>query len=130
VISREDAGRIRWLEAFGGLTANTDRHDGNLSFLRDARGKLTLAPVYDPAPMGLAPVAAGVLDHAWQPEAPLPTAITEWRADVCAARPRSSARRALARGGSMTHHNSLQRECSRAGRSSASRARAPARRLG
>lgn len=84
-VSREDASRVRWLEAFGGLTGNTDRHDGNLSFLRDGRGNLSLAPVYDPAPMGLAPVAPGVVENAWRPEPPLPTALAEWRAAVPAA---------------------------------------------
>jgi hypothetical protein len=78
-ISELDASRVRWLEAFGGLTANTDRHDGNLSFLRDKEGRLSLAPAYDVAPMSLAPVSAGVVDSAWVPERPLPSAMTEWQ---------------------------------------------------
>lgn len=81
-VSQQDASRVRWLEAFGGLTANTDRHDGNLSFLRDPKGVLSLAPAYDPAPMALAPVAAGVLENAWVPEPPLPTALEEWQRAV------------------------------------------------
>lgn len=84
-ISREDASRVRWLEAFGGLTGNSDRHDGNLSFLRDSAGALSLAPAYDTAPMALAPVAPGVLDNAWVPEPPLPTSLVEWQRAVPAA---------------------------------------------
>jgi hypothetical protein len=79
LIRSEDASNIRWLEAFGGLTANTDRHDGNLSFLRVKQGKLTLAPAYDMAPMSLAPVGPGIVDSAWSPERPLPSAMAEWQ---------------------------------------------------
>jgi serine/threonine protein kinase HipA of HipAB toxin-antitoxin module len=84
-IGHEDASRVRWLEAFGSLTGNGDRHDGNLSFLRDASGALSLAPAYDTAPMALAPVATGVLDDSWVPEPPLPTALAEWQRAVPAA---------------------------------------------
>jgi hypothetical protein len=79
LVRTEDASRIRWLEAFGGVTGNTDRHDGNLSFLRDKAGKLSLAPAYDMAPMSLAPVARGVVDSAWTPERPAPSAMAEWQ---------------------------------------------------
>jgi hypothetical protein len=84
-IRPEDARRVRWLDAFGSLSGNSDRHDGNLSFLRDASGALSLAPAYDTAPMALAPVAAGVLDDSWVPEPPLPTALAEWQLAVPAA---------------------------------------------
>jgi hypothetical protein len=79
LIGSADVSRIRWLEAFGGLTANTDRHDGNLSFLRDRKGQLTLAPAYDVAPMSLAPVGPGIVDRAWTPERPAPSAMAEWQ---------------------------------------------------
>jgi hypothetical protein len=85
LLSGQDASRVRWLEAFGGLTANSDRHDGNLSFLRDGRGRLSLAPAYDMAPMALAPVAAGVVESAWEPERPVPSALAEWRRALPAA---------------------------------------------
>jgi hypothetical protein len=79
LIRPEDASSIRWLEAFGGLTANSDRHDGNLSFLRDRKGRLSLAPAYDMAPMSLAPVGPGIIDSAWTPERPAPSAMAEWQ---------------------------------------------------
>jgi hypothetical protein len=79
LIGPQDASRVRWLEAFGGLTANTDRHDGNLSFLRSREGKLSLAPAYDMAPMSLAPVSTGVVDGSWNPERPSPSAMSEWQ---------------------------------------------------
>lgn len=85
LLGGQDASRVRWLEAFGGLTANTDRHDGNLSFLRDRQGRLSLAPAYDLAPMALAPVAAGVIEGAWEPERPRPSAMAEWQRALPAA---------------------------------------------
>jgi hypothetical protein len=84
-VSESDAAAVRWLDAFGGLTANNDRHDSNVSFFRDAKGALSLAPAYDTAPMALAPVATGVLEDAWQPELPAPSALEEWKAAVAAA---------------------------------------------
>jgi hypothetical protein len=81
-VSAADAVAVRWLDAFGGLTANNDRHDGNVSFFCDAKGTLSLAPAYDTAPMALAPVATGVLQDAWQPALPEPSAVEEWKAAV------------------------------------------------
>jgi hypothetical protein len=81
-VSETDAAAVRWLDAFGGLTANNDRHDGNVSFFRDARGALSLAPAYDTAPMALAPIAAGVLESAWEPELPEPSAVEQWKAAI------------------------------------------------
>jgi hypothetical protein len=81
-VTEADAAAVRWLDAFGGLTANNDRHDGNVSFFRDAKGALSLAPAYDTAPMALAPVATGVLENTWQPELPEPSAMEEWKAAV------------------------------------------------
>lgn len=81
-VGKEDASRVRWLEAFGGLTGNDDRHDGNLSFMVDARGALSLAPAYDTAPMALAPLAPGVLEGTWSPEPPLPSGLAEWQRAV------------------------------------------------
>jgi hypothetical protein len=81
LVSKEDASRVRWLEAFGGLTGNDDRHDGNVSFLRDEKGALSLAPAYDTAPMALAPVAPGVLENSWSPET-LVAGQAEWKRAV------------------------------------------------
>lgn len=60
LLGANDARRIRLLEAFGILTANGDRHFGNISFFADGlnlRPKLILAPVYDMLPMDAAPHA-------------------------------------------------------------------------
>jgi hypothetical protein len=54
-LSSEDARRLRWLDAFGALIANTDRHFGNLACFDRYDGRFTLAPVYDMLPMLYAP---------------------------------------------------------------------------
>jgi len=62
-LSVEDARRIRFLEAFGILIFNGDRHFGNISFFADGlqqRPGLVLAPAYDMLPMDAAP-RAGVV---------------------------------------------------------------------
>lgn len=50
--------RIQWLDVFGQLIANTDRHLGNLSFFQedpiDPHSLRGLTPVYDMLPMALA----------------------------------------------------------------------------
>ncbi len=54
-IGAEDARKIRWLDTFGQLIGNTDRHFGNLSFFVGEDGTMRLAPVYDMQPMIFAP---------------------------------------------------------------------------
>ena len=58
-LPEEDARRLRWLDVFGQLIANTDRHFGNVSFLVQADSTLRLAPAYDMLPMALAPTLLG-----------------------------------------------------------------------
>ena len=61
---------------FGRLIANTDMHEGNLSF----HPGLTLAPVYDMLPMRYAPQRGGeVPPQTFHPALPLPTESFEWR---------------------------------------------------
>ena len=58
LIVASDHRRIRLLDCFGALIANTDRHFGNLSFFVDQLSpepSLTLTPVYDMLPMALMP---------------------------------------------------------------------------
>jgi hypothetical protein len=55
LLSPKDAERIRFLDAFGALIANTDRHFGNVTLFDDYQGKFELAPVYDMLPMLFAP---------------------------------------------------------------------------
>lgn len=73
-ISVDDARRLRWLDAFGALIANTDRHQFNVVLFSDAAG-LRLAPAFDPVSMFHAPTADGqVRDR----EYPAPVALAEW----------------------------------------------------
>ena len=57
-LSREDARRLQWLDAFGALIANTDRHPYNVIFFNDG-ARLRLAPAFDQIPMLYAPTADG-----------------------------------------------------------------------
>ena len=58
-IGHEDARRLQWLDAFGALIANTDRHQYNINFFAD--GSLRLAPAFDQVSMLYAPGADGQL---------------------------------------------------------------------
>lgn len=51
VIGDDDARRARWLDRFGALIGNTDRHPWNLSFYAEAGRVSGLAPAYDMLPM-------------------------------------------------------------------------------
>ncbi len=55
LLPEADARHLRWLDVFGHLIGNTDRHFGNVAFLVDEAGALRLAPAYDTLPMILAP---------------------------------------------------------------------------
>ena len=68
---------------FGRLIANTDMHDGNLSF----QPGLALAPVYDMLPMRYAPLRGGeVPPQAYEPSLPLPAEALAWNKAARAAR--------------------------------------------
>lgn len=53
-----DGRRLRWLDAFGALIGNTDRHQHNVAFFI-GHGRPRLAPVFDQLPMLYAPSADG-----------------------------------------------------------------------
>lgn len=73
-ISNSDARRMRWLDAFGALIANTDRHQFNVVFFAGPEG-LRLAPAFDQASMFYAPGTDGqVRDRDWS----LPVVAAEW----------------------------------------------------
>lgn len=73
---------VQQLWLFGQLIANTDMHDGNLSF----RPGLELAPVYDMLPMAYAPVRGLELPTKdFVPALPLPTERDAWLAAAHAA---------------------------------------------
>lgn len=84
-IDAEDARRMRWLDTFGQLIGNTDRHFGNLSFFVDApdffvkdTGQLRLAPIYDMLPMVFAPDGASVVERPFVPRPPTADNLDVW----------------------------------------------------
>jgi hypothetical protein len=100
LLSAEDAERIRFLDAFGTLIANTDRHFGNLTLFDQYEGRFELAPVYDMLPMLFAPqdgqvparqFAAVPATAAWLSVWPRALALAEAYWDRIAQDPRVSA---------------------------------------
>jgi hypothetical protein len=84
-IDAEDAGRMRWLDTFGQLIGNTDRHFGNLSFFVEDTGsfvqdlvKLRLAPLYDMLPMVFAPKGTTVVESRFEPRPPTANNLDVW----------------------------------------------------
>jgi hypothetical protein len=67
-----DLERMIWLDTFGQLIGNTDRHFGNLSFFTDSSPSLglRLAPVYDMLPMLFAPTNSTIIDRTFAPQPP------------------------------------------------------------
>lgn len=59
-LSEEDARRLQWLDAYGALIANTDRHPYNIVFFPDGEW-LRLAPAFDQVSMLYAPTPEGQL---------------------------------------------------------------------
>lgn len=57
-LSDEDARQLRWLDAFGALIGNTDRHQYNILFFTE-EATLRLAPAFDQVSMLYAPTADG-----------------------------------------------------------------------
>ncbi len=85
-LSAEDAQRVRWLDVFGGLIGNSDRHGGNLSFFTAHDGRLALAPVYDMLPMLFAPHQTEVVERPFTPRPPTADSLDVWRSAADAAR--------------------------------------------
>ncbi len=61
-LSAEDARRLQWLDAFGALVGNADRHQYNVAFFPDGP-MVRLAPAYDHASMAYAPSADGQVSY-------------------------------------------------------------------
>jgi hypothetical protein len=57
-LTEEDARRLRWLDAFGALIGNTDRHQHNILFFTEG-STLQLAPAFDQVPTLYSPTADG-----------------------------------------------------------------------
>jgi hypothetical protein len=88
LLTAQDARNLCFLEAFGQLIANTDRHYGNISLLLEGSqngGDWTLSPTYDMLPMLYAPVGGELVQRDFAVKngviaKPQPTAATliEW----------------------------------------------------
>jgi hypothetical protein len=75
----EDARRIRWLDVFGNLIGNTDRHPGNLSVFFELDGDVPrLAPVYDMLPMVFAPSETTLVERPFTPMPPTADTLDVW----------------------------------------------------
>jgi hypothetical protein len=59
-LTDEDAQRLSWLDAFGAMIANTDRHQYNVLFFTEG-GRLRLAPAFDQVAMLYVPTGDGQL---------------------------------------------------------------------
>lgn len=78
MVNSKDARRMRWLDVFGQLTANSDRHFGNLSFYETGGVQVQLAPAYDVPPMLFAPIGATVLERSLNPLPPTADTLDVW----------------------------------------------------
>lgn len=74
------AERMVWLDTFGDLIANTDRHFGNVSFFAEEaeRPLLSLTPAYDMLPMAFAPRGASLPDVTFVPRPPTAMSLPVW----------------------------------------------------
>ncbi|ATB29820.1 type II toxin-antitoxin system HipA family toxin YjjJ [Melittangium boletus] len=77
-IQAEDARRLRWLDVFGQLIANSDRHFGNVSFLETGPQRFRLAPAYDMLPMTFAPSVTTVVERPFEPSPPTAATLDVW----------------------------------------------------
>lgn len=79
LLTEEDAGHLRLLDAFGTLIANTDRHYGNISLLLEG-DDWRLSPTYDMLPMLYAPVNGELVprDFSARPLHPTAHTLGEW----------------------------------------------------
>jgi hypothetical protein len=78
LLSPEDRRRVRWLDTFGQLIGNDDRHPGNLAFYASPEGSLRLAPSYDMLPMILAPSSGTLVTRRFEPAPPTGATIDVW----------------------------------------------------
>lgn len=72
---------VRWLDRFGALIGNTDRHGANLSFRFEGGRVGDLAPAYDMLPMHFYPRGGGVVDGPYA----IPEVAEEWDGPLGAA---------------------------------------------
>ncbi len=78
LLSHEDLDRVRLLEAFSTLIANTDRHFGNLTLFDRYEGRFELAPAYDVLPMLFAPQNDQIVEREFQAPDPTADTLAQW----------------------------------------------------
>ena len=76
--SSDDARRLRWLDVFGALIGNTDRHLWNVTLFGNLEHPPTLAPVYDMLPMLFAPSASGTVERTFEVQPPTARTLDVW----------------------------------------------------
>ncbi|MBY0526987.1 MAG: type II toxin-antitoxin system HipA family toxin YjjJ [Gemmataceae bacterium] len=72
------ARNLRWIDTFGQLIGNEDRHFWNVSFFEECGSELTLTPVYDILPMVFAPSGPHLTNRAFSPPAPTAANLDVW----------------------------------------------------
>lgn len=89
LVAADDVERIRWLDGFGELIGNTDRHLGNISFFAKSPALptegLALAPAYDMLPITFAPAEGRIRPATFQPRPPQARELDIWPSVVEAA---------------------------------------------
>ncbi len=78
LLSAADSHTIRFLDAFGALTANSDRHFGNVTLFDRYQGPFELAPVYDMLPMLFAPQDEQLVARQFEPVPPRAEWLAVW----------------------------------------------------
>ena len=78
VLPPQEASKLRWLDTFGQLIGNTDRHFGNVGFIVQRDGTLHVAPAYDVLPMVLAPSNEMLVERGFAPSPPSGSNLAEW----------------------------------------------------
>lgn len=78
LLSADDAERIRFVDAFGALIANTDRHFGNVMLFDHYGGPFEPAPVYDMLPMLFAPQDGQIIPRQFAPPTPTAAWLSVW----------------------------------------------------
>lgn len=77
---------IVWLDTFGRLIGNTDRHFGNISFFCEGEKIIGLAPAYDMLPMMYAPHQNQLVARTFDPTPPKIFETVVWEDALIAAR--------------------------------------------
>jgi hypothetical protein len=83
-LSAAEAAVVRWLDVFGQLIGNTDRHLGNFSFFSDGH-RFAIAPVYDMLPMLFAPSHTQIVERVFSADPPNSGTLDVWHSAASAA---------------------------------------------